>query len=199
MNPDKAAELCGGMNPQVGGPLSDPPNMIDIAHANGKVSIERYRLWNRVIYAGQDGPTKDSKQWRNELEWFILEIVVDAVAPERWQIERPHFVRDMIRIAMDDVSKSHLCRRCNGQKQVILSESAAQQLNNPSMTGRSVTCINCDGTGFKPISNRYIALTLSIDESSFRESWKTRYNRILEAVRGLDGAAKSALAHRLSA
>jgi len=193
MSPDKAAELCGGMNPQTGGPWTDDHvNMIDIAHGLGKVAIERYRLWMRVVYSGHEA-------YRPELERYILVAVVDAAAPERWQITRPHFLMDMIRVAMSEVASSPICRKCNGQKQVILSGEAAIQINNPSMAGRAIVCPNCNGTGLKPLSNRYIALSLSIDESTFRESWKTRYNRILSAVRMLDDGAKSALAHRLSA
>jgi len=189
MSPDKAAELCGAMNPQIGGLLSDPANMIDIAHGIGKLATERNRLWLRVIYAKHE-------TWRPELERLILMAVVDMGAPEKWHIERPHFLRDMVKMAMDEVEKPTICNRCNGQKKVILSEDVAKQVKNPSLSGKPIVCPKCNGSGYKPKPNRYILL--SVPETTYRRVWADRYNRILDIIRGIDGTAKSALAHRLS-
>jgi len=194
MSPDKAAELCGAMNAESNWHTNDPWNDIDIAHANGKVQIETYRLWNRVIWAKHE-------MFRPQMEYLVWRHVLDSFAHEKpyWIAERKGFFMDMVRIATNEIADPALCKTCNGNKQVVITESGAKRMNSPSMAGKIIVCEVCNGTGFKKRGNRYLACQLALSEAGFRQTWRDRYNRILECVRGLDGAAKSALAHRLGA
>ena len=195
MSPDKAAELCGSLNARIGPPWDqDLPKPHDIAHGIGKLAMERHRLWLRVIYCKQDGPGI-TKIWREELERLLLMAVVDMAAPEKWQISRPHFLREMVKIAMDEVEKPVVCNRCNGQKRVILSDQAAEQVGNPTLSGKAIDCPKCHGSGYRPKPNRYTLL--NVPETTYRRVWADRYNRIIAIIRGIDGTAKSALAYRL--
>lgn len=203
MSPDKAAELCGSLNARLGPPWDqDLPLPCDIAHGIGKLALERHRLWLRVIYGKQDGPGI-TKIWREELERLLLMAVVDMAAPERWQIDRPHFLREMVKIAMDEVESPSICKRCNGQKTTILTQNEADSKNQGQnnviwLAGQSSDCPVCGGNGHKHRGNRYLAFKLGIGETWFRTNWRDRYNSILEVVRGCDGSAKSYLAKRLS-
>lgn len=190
---DIAAKVCGSMNCESNWPwIGGHANGIDVAHANGKVQLETYRLWNRVIWARHE-------QYRPEMERLVWEYVMNACAHEKpyWIPERPGFFLDMVKLAIKEVAEPFICKTCNGNKQIVITRKAAEKLKEPTLAGKVLICQVCEGTGYRARGNRYLACELAVSEAGFRQTWRDRYNHVLGVVRYLDGAAKSALSHRL--
>lgn len=195
MNPDHAATLAARLNPSVcrfdtgmggWGHLTQS----DIAMALGMVKSEPARLWIRVRYCGHE-------EYRPELERLLLMKVVDMAAPERWKLEKPGMLRTMVKTAIHEHSTKSICSRCNGQKIVVWTEEEANDLKTPEMSLKPGNCPKCKGSGYSRVSDRWRARQIDIDPSWFNRTLRSKYSRILDIVRGVDGMAKSALAKRL--
>ena len=196
MTPSKAATLAGRLNPSVcrfdtgiggWGHLTQA----DIAMALGMLKSETARLWIRVVYC-------DHKDHTEGLERLLLMKVVDIAASEQWKFDRPGIIRDMVRAAMIEATAKVICSRCNEQKIVVWTQEEAEQYNRPEMALKGGNCPKCKGSGYKRVSDRWRARAIGIEYSLFNRVIRSKYSRILDIVRGVDGMAKAALANRLS-
>ena len=111
---------------------------------------------------------------------FIAQLRVwaaDMVLAENWQIVRGRpTVCNMCALAAFEVVRPNRCPRCQGRG-----------------IDKAKVCGVCNGSTFKPLSGRFIAEAIGMDESSYRQTWKSRYERILRYVQDVDGKVNRAV------
>lgn len=96
-----------------------------------------------------------------------------AVA-EGWVIQRGRpCVLNMSAVAVLEVVRPNVCRRCQGTRYV-----------------HSKVCCRCQGAGLLALSGRDIAEAVGVDESTFRRLWRPRYDRLYEYVQAIDSRVK---------
>ena len=182
MGPDAAAEIAGRLNPKIG-KLERLPTGIpkftqeDISGAIGLIKIERYRLWIHVAYAHH-------LQFYPALQREILTDIVNKYHQERWD-NRPGMLSKLIQTSVLEVLQTPICMTCNGQKSILVYS-------------RPVVCDSCGGSGTDRKSDYWRASMCEIHRELWKRHWKSRYNNVLDIVRGIDYGAKHALSHRLT-
>lgn len=182
MNPDFAAELAGRLNPKIckidrtptGKPIYSAE---DISGAIGLIKIERYRLWIHVAYAHH-------LQFYQSLHREILTDIVNKYAHEKWD-NRPGMLSKLIQTSVLETLQTPVCMTCNGQKSILVDS-------------RPVICDSCKGSGTDRKSDYWRASMCEIHRELWKRHWKSRYENVLDIVRGIDYGAKQALCHRLT-
>ena len=104
---------------------------------------------------------------------FIAQLRVWAAGlanAEAWQVVRGRpTVCNLCALAAFEVVRPNRCPRCQGRGM-----------------DKAKVCGVCNGSTFKPLSGRFIADAIGMDESSYRQTWKSRYERILRHVQEVD-------------
>ena len=182
MGPDAAAEIAGRLNAKASAFEKIPGGIptysqTDISGALGFLKLERHRLWIHVAYAHH-------LDFYQDLKTLILTDIVNQYAHEQWD-NRPGMLGKLIDAAVLETLQTPVCMTCNGQKSVLVDS-------------RQVTCENCKGSGMERKSDYWRASVCEIHRELWKRHWRDRYSYVLDIVRGLDYAAKSAFANRLT-
>lgn len=94
-----------------------------------------------------------------------------VASEEHWKIidGRPS-VLNMAELAVYDVVRPNRCEKCGGGGYV----------------GVFRLCKACHGSGFLRLSGRSVAERIGVDECNYRRVWKSRFNRCVAYVQGID-------------
>lgn len=99
-----------------------------------------------------------------------------AVA-ESWHVVRGRpTVMNMAALAVFEVVRPNVCFHCLGVG-----------------FAKSKTCSCCDGRGFKVLSGRFIAQAIEVSETSYRDTWKARYDKVIAYVQDVDADVNRSL------
>ena len=89
-------------------------------------------------------------------------------------------LRRLCEIAVDEWLRPSQCRACGAEGNVA-----------------AVKCASCDGTGIRRKSGRAYAVAVGIDESSWRQSWASRYAEIVAVLEQAESEGLRALGKAL--
>lgn len=91
---------------------------------------------------------------------------------KKWKAEKNRVIA-LADLAINESISPCKCSRCAG---------IGYKFNKP--------CQLCNATGFKPMSNRQMAKTIGVDESTFRARWKERLSLLLGHLNDVDSNIK---------
>ena len=132
----------------------------DVAHALGKLKSESAALYARVKYCAQIEFAEDLAL--SARRQFLLEIY-DA---KLWRIPRPHWILDMISLAVAEAIHEHICPWCKG---------IAESINK---NGLRISCEACKATGKKYWRDSDRAHLMGTSKQAWSAHWSKRYQDI---------------------
>lgn len=105
----------------------------------------------------------------------VREWAAGVAVRDGWKIVRGRpTVCNMAALAVFEVVRPNLCRPCCG---------SGWRNDGVSV----VLCKSCGGSAFKSLSTRDIAEAIGVAETTYRDTWRPRYERFLAHVQGIDG------------
>lgn len=91
---------------------------------------------------------------------------------KHWKSEKKKIIA-LADLAINESINPCKCKRCSGTR---------YKFNKP--------CNSCNATGFRQMSNRQMALSIGIDESTFRARWEERLSLVLDHFNEIDNKIK---------
>lgn len=126
--------------------------------------------------AGLSEPEMDlamAKYGKDELsKQRLLNHVQGYVLNKDWKAQSNDLLNAIAVLAVNEVLTENLCPNCNGTGSVISRRFKLL----------TVVCKTCNGTRHKPKSGREMAKLLGVSNTQWINTWKNRYDFVLEYV-----------------
>ncbi|MBF0109258.1 MAG: hypothetical protein HQL76_08790 [Magnetococcales bacterium] len=133
--------------------------------------------------------TGENHYWE-ELVWRAMR----ELWPDEWKTQDPRRVRRLIELALRDWVDPGLCHRCGGHEIDGRTVIRTRDKNHPFRS-----CPACQGTGIRrPRSGRGFARILGVDEKTWRDTWKERFETLETTLNTLESKALETLRRNLS-
>ncbi|MBF0146384.1 MAG: zinc finger-like domain-containing protein [Magnetococcales bacterium] len=152
----------------------------DVAGAMPKDTLQSLMI--RVKWTGQHQFWEDLVWWASRELW-----------PESWNTEDPRRIQRLVELALRDWADPGLCHRCGGHE---VDGRTVIRTRNKKQPVRS--CPTCQGTGIRRArSGRSCARLLGIDEKTWREIWRDRFQQLEVSLNTLESKALKTLQKNL--
>lgn len=132
-----------------------------VAAALGMIHHHEAALLGRIVYAGQ-------LDYQSEFERKALSVI--AGQARGWKLKRPGIIRDMIRLAIEEMRELKACPACNGTPPAVF------------MDGKLVICGTCDGTRVEARSSYWRYKRVGVHQEEWRRNTGYQYDMIYRVV-----------------